>query len=221
MARLTQDQISIHIDWLSNWRTPDGVFAYVSDINTWMGSEDFFSQPGTTFLRDAWTGAALAKARGIDEIRLVRDEWPDIELKTSLGIERIECVEADLPGRLRAKEYRDAAEMSRPFEGLFEIDEEGQAEEERAQIRPALLMAAAKKAAKAYPPGVSLAILLNIYSRDCGDPKCPDPLIESFSEWTAAAARRFDKIWVIWEGKAYGPYHDMTQERQFHVAKPN
>ena len=110
MARLTQDQIRTHIEWLSGWRTPEGVFSYVGDINTWMGSEDFFSQPGTTFLRDAWTGAALAKARDIEEIRLVKDEWPDIELKTSHGVERVECVEADLPGRQRAREYQEAAD---------------------------------------------------------------------------------------------------------------
>lgn len=210
MTRLTQDQIRTHTEWLSDWRTPEGVFAYVGDINTWMGSDDFFSQPGTTFLRDAWTGAALAKARDIQEIRLVKDEWPDIELKTSDGVERVECVEADLPGRQRAREYQEAADSARPFEVLFEEDEEGQAEEERAQVRPALQAAAAKKAAKSYPPGVSLAILLNIYSRSWGRPDYSDPLIDSFAEWTEAAAGKFDKIWVIWEGKAYGPYHDRT-----------
>lgn len=213
MARLTQDQIETHLEWLSDWRTPDGVFAYVGDINEWMGSEDFFNQPGTTFLRDALSGAALAKARGIEEVRLIRDEWPDIELRSAYGMERVECVEADLPGRQRGREYRDAAKATRPFDVLVELDEGGQAENERSQVPLALQMAATKKAEKSYPPGVSLAILLNIYSRSWGRPDCPDPLIAEFGEWTKAAAGKFDKVWVLWEGVAHGPYHERTQAR--------
>ncbi len=214
MARLTQDQIKAHLEWLSDWRTPDGVSTYVGDINEWMGSEDFFNQPGATFLRDAWSGAAFAKARGIEEVRLIRDEWPDVELRSAFGVERVECVEADLPGRQRGREYREASMSTRPFGLLVEMDQDGQAEEERSQVRPALQAAAIKKAEKSYPPGVSLLIVLNIYSRNWGRPDCPDPLIAEFGEWTRAAAGKFDKVWVLWEGVVHGPYHDRTDKRE-------
>jgi hypothetical protein len=43
-------------------------------------------------------------------VRLVpeREQWPDFEARDGGGIELVECAEADVPGRRRGDEYREA-----------------------------------------------------------------------------------------------------------------
>jgi hypothetical protein len=63
--------VSRHRAWLSDWRSPVDMAAYVSVINNAMGSADFFGQGGVEFLRDAWLAAEFARHRQSSSVRLV------------------------------------------------------------------------------------------------------------------------------------------------------
>src|SRR5579871_2601983 len=111
MPRLDKADRARHRAWLSEWRTPGDAAAYVAAVNDAMGSADFFRQAGVEFLRDAWLAAEFGRHRQSSSVRLVpeREQWPDFETRAGEVIdERVECAEADLPGRRRGDEYRDA-----------------------------------------------------------------------------------------------------------------
>ena len=110
MPRLSKADLAHHRAWLSDWRTPTEMMAYVSDVTDAMGSEDFFRQGGVEFLRDAWLAAEFGRHQQSSLVRLVaeREQWPDFEARADDVVERVECAEADLPGRRRGDEYREA-----------------------------------------------------------------------------------------------------------------
>ena len=51
MPRLTKSELARHRAWLSDWRTPADMAAYVSAVNNAMGAADFFRQGGVESLR--------------------------------------------------------------------------------------------------------------------------------------------------------------------------
>jgi hypothetical protein len=112
MTRLSKPELARHRAWLSDWRTPADMAAYVSTINHSMGSADFFRQGGVEFLRDAWLAAEFGRHRQSSIVRLIaeREHWPDFETRAGDVIERVECAEADVPGRRRGDEYRKAGQ---------------------------------------------------------------------------------------------------------------
>lgn len=202
MAKLAPEEILRHQAWLSEWRTPEGAGMYISDVNDHMGSTAFLSQPGLTFLREMYLASKFAAARGLSEIRLITGERPDFEVRGVEGIERFECVEADLADRKRSEEYREAEDATRPFE-LYVEDPMDDFDVEIRQIPTALRTAAKSKAGKGYSPDTCLLIYLNIYSAGCN----LGAVSASFRADTAASKGHFAGTWVLWAGKAFGPYH--------------
>jgi hypothetical protein len=62
MPRLVKAELAQHRAWLSKWRGPADMAAYVTAVNDLMGSADFFRQGGVEFLRDAWLAAEIRTA---------------------------------------------------------------------------------------------------------------------------------------------------------------
>jgi hypothetical protein len=109
MPKLVKAELARHRAWLSTWRAPGDMAAYVTAVNDAMGSAGFFSQGGVEFLRDAWLAAEFGRHRQSSLVRLVpeREQWPDFETRGGGADERVECAEADVPGRRRGDEYRE------------------------------------------------------------------------------------------------------------------
>jgi hypothetical protein len=87
MPRLSKAELALHRAWLSDWRAPADMSAYVSAVNDTMGSADFFLQGGVEFLRDAWLAAAFGRHRQSSFVRLIaeREQWPDFETRGGDG----------------------------------------------------------------------------------------------------------------------------------------
>jgi hypothetical protein len=75
-------------------------------------------------LRDAWLAAEFGRHRQSSGVRLIPEleQWPDFEARDGNATERVECAEADIPGRRRGDEYRDAEKRSADGQGNFEDD---------------------------------------------------------------------------------------------------
>ena len=69
MPRLTKPELAYHLAWLSDWRTPADMAAYVSAVN----DADFFRQSGAEFLRDARLAAEFGRHRQSSSVRLVAE----------------------------------------------------------------------------------------------------------------------------------------------------
>jgi len=176
---------------------------YVDAVNDRMGSKDFFNQAGVEFLRDAWAAGEFGALRGAGDVRLVADEWPDFELRLNGTLERFELVEADLPGRRRGEEYREA-EVRAASGGVGVENDPVEAWIERAERVPEALRAAIKKKiGKHYATRSSLLIYLNI-----GEFGIRQQEIEaSFPPSTELARDEFQAIWILWKKKAYRPWY--------------
>ena len=165
MPKLTKTELASHRTWLSGWRTPADMAAYVSAINDAMGSASFFRQAGIEFLRDAWLAGEFGRHRQCPSVRLVpqHERWPDFEARGGDGIvERVECAEADVPGRRRGDEYR---ELEKRNAGGGSIVEEDPIEDWIAranQVPVALSAVIAAKVEKHYAGRASLLVNLNI-----------------------------------------------------------
>jgi len=197
MARLTKQQIGLHKEWLSNWRSPDHMLEYVDEVTNSVGSADFFTQPGLAFLRDAWAAAKLGLARKAIAVRLVVDEWPDFEIEIDKLVEQFEYTEADIPGRKRGDEYRSASDAGFPVE--YDPVEDW---EERARLIPqAIKNAVSKKIQKQYSKKVNLLIYLNIDEWGIRQRE-----IEACFDITVGIAKdSFTNVWVLWKDRLYPP----------------
>src|SRR5271157_4968185 len=93
MPRLTKSELARHRAWLSDWRSPADMAAFVSAVNDAMGSADFFRQGGVEFFRDAWLAAEFGRHRQSSSVRLVpeREQWPDFEARDG------DVIESDTP----------------------------------------------------------------------------------------------------------------------------
>jgi hypothetical protein len=192
VTRLSNEEIATHKSWLCVWRTAQEMENYVSGINDHMGSDDFFNQPGIAFLRDAWSAAQLARVRNA-KVRLVATEWPDFELKTDSRIEQFECVEADVAGRRRGEEYRNAD----PSKTYFDPVENWIARAEA--IPPALQKAIEKKIGKRYGSKANLLVYLNISEFGIRQAE----IETSFAEIAKKGKDHFTSICILWKNKAY------------------
>jgi hypothetical protein len=196
MTRLTLQEIEKHRAWLSDWRVPLEMEDYVGRVNDYMGSEDFFSQPGVTFLRDAWSAAKFSECRKADAVRLIKAEWPDFEARIEGVVRQYECVEADLPGRRRGDEYRDSDPPRMKLDPVEDWIKRAE------QIPAALKNAIEKKIRKRYSGRASLLIYLNI-----GEFGVRQKEIEaSFLEMAAPATTHFESVWILWKDRVYGPW---------------
>jgi len=177
--------------------TPDQLLAHVSDVTTIL-EDNFFLQSGLAFIRDAYTAAKFAKQRGAQSVRLCAGTRPDFEMTLDGITQLFEVTEADLPGRTRGKEYRDA--LGQPPK-LVHV-EQLEMFQNACAIPGALEDRATLKAGKSYDPSWSLVILLNI-------PTYGVAIAEVESIMTAAteaAGKAFSEVWVMWNGRLYRPW---------------
>lgn len=200
MARLTRTELSGHRAWLSEWRAPADMAAHVAAVNDAMGSADFFRQGGVEFLRDAWLAAEFGRHRQSEAVRLVaeREQWPDFEARGGGVIERVECAEADVPGRRRGDEYRQA-----DSDQLAAVDDPVEDWIARADQAPATLATTiAVKIGKHYGAQASLLVYLNI-----GEFGIRQAEIEAALAPAAAPALvHFQRVWILWKARLYGPW---------------
>ena len=204
MPKLTRGELADHRAWLSEWRAPGDMAAYVTAVNDAMGSACFFRQGGVEFLRDAWLAAEFGRHRQCSLVRLVaeREQWPDFETRGGGADERVECAEANVPGRRRGDEYREAEKRSANGEPSFGHDpiEEWIA---RADEVPAALAAViATKIEKHYAERASLLMYLNI-----GEFGIRQAEIEAaMPPAIAPALPHFRRVWILWKARLYGPW---------------
>ncbi len=204
MPRLSKVELACHRAWLSDWHTPADMAAYVSAVNDAMGSADFFRQGGVEFLRDAWLAAEFGRHRQSSFVRLVaeREQWPDFETRAGDVIERVECAEADIPGRRRGDEYREAGKQSAAG-GLIITDDPIEDWIARADQVPAALSAViATKIGKRYAGAASLLVYLNI-----GEFGIRQSEIEAaMAPAVTPALPHFQNVWLLWKARLYGPW---------------
>lgn len=204
MPRLTKSELARHRAWLSDWHTPADMAAYVSATNDAMGSPDFFRQGGVEFLRDAWLAAEFGRHRQSSSVRLVpeREQWPDFEARGGDVIERVECVEADIPGRRRGDEYRDA-EKRNTSGGPIVVDDPVEDWIARAdQVPTALSTVIATKIGKRYIGRASLLVNLNINEFGIRQAEIEAAMAPA----VVPALPYFQRTWVLWKARLYGPW---------------
>jgi hypothetical protein len=204
MPRLSKSELAAHRAWLSDWRTPADMAAYVSAVNNAMGSAAFFRQSGVEFLRDAWLAAEFGRHQQSSSIRLVakREQWPDFEARGGDMIERIECAEADIPGRRRGDEYRDAEKRNAGY-GLTIVDDPIEDWIARADQVPAALSAViVAKIGKLYAGRASLLVNLNISEFGIRQAEIEAAMTPAMMP----ALPHFQRVWILWKTRLYGPW---------------
>lgn len=204
MPRLTKTELARHRAWLSEWRTPVDIAAYVAAVNYGMGSSDFFRQGGVEFFRDAWLAAEFGRHRASSFVRLVaeREQWPDFEARGGDVIERVECAEADIPGRRRGDEYREAEERTANGEPHVEHDPMEDWIARAGQVPAALAAVIATKIGKRYAGRASLLVYLNI-----GEFGIRQAEIEAtMTPAVTPALPYFSRVWILWKARLYGPW---------------
>jgi hypothetical protein len=169
-----------------------------------MGSADFFCQGGVEFLRDAWLAAEFGRHRQSSLVRLVpeREQWPDFEAQGGSGVERVECVEANVPGRRRGDEYRDAEKRTAKGAVTVENDPIEDWIARADQVPVALSAAIATKVGKNYAGHASLLVYLNI-----GEFGIRQAEIEAaMTPAVTPALPYFQRAWLLWKARLYGPW---------------
>lgn len=209
--RLTKSELARHRAWLSDWHTPADMAAYVSVITNAMGSADFFGQGGVEFIRDAWLAAEFARHRQSSSVRLVSEseQWPDFEARGGGVTERVECAEADIPGRRRGDEYREARKRNAGGGPIVEDDpiEDWIA---RADQAPAALSAViATKIGKHYAGRASLLVYLNISEFGVRQAEIEAAMAPAI----APALPYFPRVWILWKDRLHGPWTGEVEYR--------
>jgi hypothetical protein len=204
MPKLTKAGLADHRAWLSEWRAPGEMAAYVAAVNDAMGSAGFFRQGGVEFLRDAWLAAEFGRHRQCSLVRLVaeRDQWPDFETRGGGADECVECAEAGVPGRRRGDEYREAEERIANGQPNFEHDPIEDWIARAGQVPAALTAVIATKIGKHYAGRASLLVYLNI-----GEFGIRQAEIEAAMPLAIAPALpHFQRVWILWKARLYGPW---------------
>jgi hypothetical protein len=187
MPRLTKQQLKQHRADFGKWHSPQDLLKKVDDINDSMNGDDFFNQPGLTFVREAWAASKFALERKAESVRLAQGEFPDFELRIGTGVEQWEFTEADVVGRQRGLEYRRGEYRGGDYINQIE------------QAPAAIKQACESKAGKRYTKKVGLLVLLNIPSFGARQ----EETLASFSDSTAPAKDAFSEVWVLWNNRAY------------------
>lgn len=204
MPRLEKSELAQHRAWLSEWRTPAVMAAYVTAVNHAMGSANFFRQGGVEFLRDAWLAAEFGRHRQSSLVRLVpeREQWPDFETRGGDADERVECAEADVPGRRRGDEYREVEKREANGESTLEHDPIEDWIARADQVPAALAAVIATKIGKHYARRASLLVCLNISEYGIRQTEIEAAMMPAI----APSLPHFQRVWVLWKARLYGPW---------------
>ena len=117
-------------------------------------------------------------------------------------IERVECAEADISGRRRGDEYREAEKRNAGGGPIITVDpvEDWIA---RADQAPAALSAAiATKIGKRYAGRASLLVNLNISEFGI----LQTEIEAAMTPAVVPALPCFDRVWILWKARLYGPW---------------
>ena len=183
---------------LYNWHTPTKLHEVVKRLRP-SDSADYFNASGNQVFQDAWIAAEFAERGSSELVRLVNDNWPDFQITQAGVVRSFESVEADLPGRRRADEYKEW--KKRNYQP--EHDEVENWRARRDAIPVALENRVQQKISKNYDPAsrrkVGLVIYLNLgtYGEWRGDIE-----IQIF-EKTRPASFVFQDVWVLWDNRLY------------------
>jgi hypothetical protein len=204
MPRLSKPELARHRAWLSDWRSSADVAAYVSAVNNTMGSADFFCQGGVEVLRDAWLAAEFGRHRQSSSVRLVAEceQWPDFEARGGDAIERVECAEADVPGRRRGDEYREAENRNAGGDPIVEDDPVEDWIARADQVSAALSAVIATKIGKLYASRASLLVNLNISEFGIRQAEIEAVMTPAM----LPALPHFQRVWILWKTRLYGPW---------------
>lgn len=209
MSRLSKDELAKHRKWLSCWRAPAEMAAYVAAVNEKMGSAGFFGQGGIEFLRDAWLAAEFGRLRQCEDVRLVPEDrqWPDFEARRAEDKECFECVEAIDPDRQRGNEYRQVAQQADDVDLHIEDDPVEDWIDRARKAPKALSKAIAKKVGKHYPSGASLLVYLNIDEFGIHQVEIEAAMAPAVQP----ALADFRHVWILWRARLYGPWSNQVE----------
>ena len=187
MPRLTTPELEQYLADFQQWQSPQDLLNKAGGVMDYMGSEDFFNQPGLAFVREAWAASKFGLERDAESVRLVPSEFPDLELRIGTSVEQWELTEADVKERRRGLEYRGGEYRGGNY--LEHIE----------QAPGSIRRACERKATKRYTQKVGLLVLLNIPSFGAHQ----EETIASFPDSTAVAKDAFSEVWVLWNNRAY------------------
>lgn len=198
MAKLTKDERKSWQERLSRWQTPEEMQEAVRELCGALHL-DMLIQAGISFAREAWIAAKFGADHGAAAVRIVPEEWPDIETRDASGVHQFEIVEADVPGRKRTKEFKEAAEKIKRGEStLVHTPEDMQ--DRSALVDEAIQAATEKKVEKRYGARCSLIIMLNFGGEYGIGAEAVGAILHSA---TADARSAFDEVWLLWRDDAY------------------
>ncbi|MBR1198979.1 hypothetical protein JQ634_28410 [Bradyrhizobium sp. AUGA SZCCT0240] len=190
VIRIPKDSLVAWKTELSEWAASEVFRTRIDQIARSIPRGTFFRQGGLAFLRDAWIASRVACALQSDMVRLVTSPRPDFEIQVDGQTLQFEATEADMEGRRRGDEPDDPHPRMDPVENWRRRFE---------AIPAALDRVVSRKLKKEYPPGVSLAIYVNL--------GCYGAFIEEglpiLRDHTAAARAKFKSVFVLWEGYLY------------------
>lgn len=177
------------------WQSPQEFLRRNERLTHSLTSVQFFNDSRSAFARDAWVGARLASVSTADAVRLCPDEWPDYEERGADGVAQYEITEADMSGRRRGDEYKQAEGRGFPME-----DDPVEDWIKRAESVPAALRTAAnKKALKGYPITSQLVIYLSFSEYGIRTAEVEGKMHEA----TAGAKDQFRRVFVLWKSCFY------------------
>lgn len=196
--RLSKPERELWRERLSRRVTPTEMLAMVHELHDQLGLHAM-TQAGVEFFRDAFVAGHFASSRGADTVRLWPDTRPDFELITGNTSTLFEVVEADLPGRNRGAEYREAILLEEQERETWEHDP-AEAVADRARKAPAMLREASRrKAAGGYDPAWCLVVYLNLSDYGWHTREVEDCMRPS----TRPASLAFKEVWVLWKRQTY------------------
>lgn len=205
MPYLTDQEKTDHRAGLEAWLSPAAMKEYAEKVMDYMASDThgipdaLFNQGGVDFILEAFAAAEFAGIRGAVAVRLIPDPRPDFQVRTDQGDEAWELTEADLPGRRRGQEYREAAVRAAAGLSVIENDPVENWHARADHAAPSLLRRAAKKAGKGYTPDTRLLIYLNIDEFGIRHQEIEAAMLDA----TVPAQDAFAEVWVLWKAQAF------------------
>ncbi len=186
-------------EWFDRWWDPPEFFEGVNRHSQGISPVDFFGKAELKPLREAYAAGLFSLILGQQDlpvaVRLDGDRFPDFNLRIGDELCLFEIVEAYPPGQKRGDEYKEAAR--RKAEGLPEVMEEFDPQEEERAAIPVIVEAVRKKAEKNYQPPPCLLVYVNFWL--FREPVLsPREFAERLNPW----GEKFQQTWLLWGANA-------------------